>query len=139
MNASFEEKSAWIQLLGMVATLALYALLASRILARGIIEPVAFVPVFILAVGVMVVVLVAGHVVVAIADRRTGSDERDRMIGWRAESNASWIVAVGVLTAVAGLVLAVERVWIAHLLMVSLFLAAIVKYVWQLIYYRRGM
>jgi hypothetical protein len=139
MNASFEEKSAWIQLVGMITTLGFYFAVATRLLAQGITDLRAFVPIFIVAVIVMVAVLVAGHVLAALVDRPAGPDERDRLIGWRAESNASWIVAVGVLTAITGLVLSVGDVWIAHLLMVSLFLSEIVKYACQLVYYRRGM
>jgi len=138
MNASFEEKSAWIQLVSMVVTLALYFFVAVRMLAHGVTDLRAFAAVFFVAVMLMVIVLVAGHVVAAIVDRPTDPDERDRLIGWRAESNASWIVAVGVLTAVTGMVLSVENVWIAHVLMVSLFLSSIAKYVFQLVYYRRG-
>lgn len=139
MNASFEEKSVWIQLVAMVATLGCYFAVAARMLSQGIEALPAFVPLFTAAVVLMVMVLVAGYVAVAIASRPEGRDERDRLIGWRAESNASWIVGVGVLTAIAGLVFSVDTVWIAHWLLLSLFISAVVKYVLQLVYYRRGM
>ena len=87
----------------------------------------------------MLIVLVAGHVVVAIASRPEGQDERDRLIGWRAESNASWILGAGVITAITGMILDVGNVWTTHLLLLSMFLSEVVKYSLQLVYYRRGM
>lgn len=138
MNTSFEEKSTWIQLISMLVTLGLYGLVAAKMLSQGITDLRPFVPVFMVAVAVLVAVLIAGHVVAAIVDRRTEPDERDQLISWRAESNASWIVGAGSLTAVTGMVFSVQNVWIAHLLIVSLFLSEIVKYVLQLVYYRRG-
>ena len=58
----------------------------------------AYVPVFVVAVVFMVVVIVVGRIVAALAGRPDGRDERDRQIGWRAESNSGWLVATGVLT-----------------------------------------
>ena len=139
MNASFEEKSVWIQLVGMVAILSSYFVIAALMLSKGVTAVMAFVPLFIVAVVLLVVVLVAGHIVAVIVSRPEGRDERDRLIVWRAESNSGWVLAVGVLAAVTGLVLSVDNVWIAHLLLLSLFLSEVVKYVFQLVYYRRGM
>jgi hypothetical protein len=139
MNASFEEKSVWIQLFSMVVVLGTYFVRASGMLSRGITDLMAFVPLFLAAVMLLVAVLVAGHIVVAIAGRSEGSDERDRLIGWRAESHSSWILSVGVLAAITGLVMSVDPVWIAHLLLFSILLTDVAKYVFQIAYYRRGV
>jgi hypothetical protein len=139
MNASFEEKSVWIQLISMVGVLGSYFVVAAHMLSRGVMVVAAFVPLFFVAVVLLVVVLVAGHTVVAIASKPEGRDERDRLIGWRAERNSSWILSVGVLTAITGMVLAIPNVWIAHLLMFSMLLSEVARYVFQLVYYRRGM
>jgi hypothetical protein len=139
MSASFEERSVWIQLAGVVVILGLYFLVAGRMLAAGVNVVAAYVPVFLVAVALLVVVLVAGHVVAAIASRPESRDERDRLIEWRAEANASWILGVGVLAAVGCLAVEVASVWVAQLLLVSLFLSQVVGYVWQLVYYRRGL
>ena len=48
------------------------------------------------------------------------------------------MLATGVLTAITGLVLEIDAVWIAHLLLLSLFLSELVKYGCQLVSYRRG-
>ncbi len=139
MNTSFQEKSVWIQMVSMVVILGSYFVVAAVMLSKGLTTLPAFVPLFIAAVVLMVVVLVVGHIVVAIASRPEGRDERDRLIEWRAESNSSWVLAVGVLAAVTGLVLSTDNVWIAHLLLLSLFLSEVVRYLFQLVYYRRGL
>ena len=139
MNASFEEKSVWIQLLSIVVMLGSYLVIAAPMLANDVTALPPFVPLFIAAVVLMVVMLIAGHIVVAIHSRPEGRDERDQLIEWRAESNSGWVLAVGVLAAVAGLIMSVDNVWIAHVLVLSLFLSTVVRYVLQLVYYRRGV
>src|SRR6185312_15279963 len=62
MSASFEEKSVWIQLISMVAVLGSYFVIAARMLSNGVTVVIAYVPLFIVAVIMLVVVLVAGHV-----------------------------------------------------------------------------
>ena len=139
MNASFEEKSVWIQLISTVVILGSYFLVAGQMLAAGVTTLVAFVPLFAIAVVLLVVLLVTGYVVVVIASRPEGRDERDRLIEWRAESNSSWLLGVGVLAAISAMVLGIDRVWVAHLLLLSLFLSELLRFVMQLVYYRRGM
>ena len=99
----------------------------------------AYVPVFVVAVVLMVIVIVVGHIAAALAGRPDGRDERDRQIGWRAESNSGWLVATGVLTGISAMVASVPDVYVAHLLLLSLFLSELLKLVLQLVYYRRGL
>ena len=139
VSASFEERSVWIQLFSMALVLGGYFLVAWRMLAQGVTALPAYVPVFGVAVILMVIVIVAGHVAVALASRPDGRDERDRLIEWRAESNSGWLVATGVLAGISGMVLSVPNVWTAHLLLFSLFLSEVLKLALQLVYYRRGM
>ena len=138
MNASFEEKSVWIQLISMVLMLGGYFVVAGTMLAGGVSQIVAFVPLFVVAVVLQVVLMVVGYTVVAIASRPEGRDERDRLIEWRSESHSGWLLAVGVLAAVTALVFPIDRVWIADLLLMSLFASQVLKFVLQLISYRRG-
>ncbi len=138
MNASFEEKSTWIQLVGTTLVLGGYFVVAGRMLAAGVRELPAFVPLFVVAVVVLVALLVAGHVVAAVTGRTDSGDERDRLIGWRAEARSSWLLGVGVLAAITALVLDVDRVWVAHLLLLALFLSELLRFVLQVVSYRRG-
>jgi len=139
MNASFEERSVWIQLVSMLLVLGGYFYVAWQMMSQGVTALPAYAAVFTVSVILMVLVLVAGHVAVAIATRPHDSDERDRLIGWRAESNSGWLLATGVLAGITGMVLSLPNVWIAHLLLLSLFLSEVLKLVLQLVYYRRGM
>lgn len=139
MGASFEEKSVWVQLVGTVAGLGAYFVVAGRMMAAGVDALPAYVPLFIAAVVLMVVILVAGHIVAAVAGRPDDRDERDRLIGWKAESGSGWVLGVGVLAGVTALVLALKPVWIAHVLLGSLFASETLGYVLRLVYYRRGV
>ena len=139
MNASFEEKSVWIQLISMVLALGAYFVIAGLMLANGIDNLVAYVPLFVGAVIVQVVILVGGHIVAAILRRPEPRDERDRIVGWRAEHNSSWILGVGVLAGITCMVISVDDVWVAHLLLGALFLSEVVNFSLQLFYYRVGM
>ncbi len=96
-------------------------------------------PLFAVAVVLLVVLLVVGPAAAASVGRTDDRDERDRLIGWRAESNASWLLGVGVLAAITGMIASIDPVWIAHLLLLSLFLSEVLGYVLRLVYYRRGM
>jgi len=138
MSASFTEKSVWIQLVSMVLVLGGYFVLAAPMLAGGASPISSFVPLFAGSIVIMVVLLVAGHVAIAVGSQPDGRDERDRLIEWRAGSNAAWVAVAGVLVALGGLVMSVDGVWIAHLLLLSLFLAGIWKFLMQIYYYRRG-
>jgi len=139
MGASFEEKSVWIQLVSLVLGLGAYFAVAGRMMAAGVTALPAYTVLFLVSVALMVAVLVAGHVAAAIASKPEGRDERDRLIGWRAESNSSWLLAVGVFAAITGMLFSLSTVWIAHLLLVSLFASEMLGYVLRLLYYRRGM
>ncbi len=98
----------------------------------------AYAPVFAVSVVLMVIVLVVGHVAVAIASGPEERDERDRLISWRAESYSGWLAATGILAGITAMILSVPNVWVAHLLLLSLFLSEVLKLVLQLVYYRRG-
>lgn len=139
MNASFEEKSVWVQLVGVVVGLGAYFVVAGRMLAAGVTALPAYAALFAVAVVLLVVLLIVGHALAALAGRPEGRDERDRLIGWRAESNSSWVLAAGVLTAVTGMIFAVDNVWVAHLLLLSLVLSEVLGLALRLVYYRRGV
>ena len=139
MTASFVEKSVWIQLIGVLVACTGYFIIAGLMLASGVDVLVAFVGPFIAAVVLQVVIQVAGHILAAITSRRHEPDERDRLIEWRAESNAAWIVTTGVFAGITCLLFDVGAVWTANVLFASVFLSEIFKYTLQLVYYRRGV
>ncbi|MCY0992260.1 hypothetical protein OV203_34300 [Nannocystis sp. ILAH1] len=139
LSTSFAEKSVWIQLIGVAVALGLYFVVAGWMLARGITILPAFAGVFVVAVVLLVTILVGGHLVAALVGRPEPTDVRDREIEGRAESRTGWILATGVIGAIGAIVVAVEPVWVAHLLLLSLYLAELARLALQLVYYRRGM
>ena len=138
-NTSFEERSIWIQLIGLSVGLGLYFVVAAGMLLDGVTVLAAYMPLFAVAVAVVVAVNAAGHIALAIASRPGGPDERDRLIGWRAESRSSWILGLGVIVAIGCMIVSVGEAWVAHLLLLSLFIAEVAKNILQIVYYRRGM
>lgn len=139
MNASFEEKSSWIQLISLLVALTIYAQTAVEMMNAGVTALPAYAAVFGGSIVLLVVVIVAGHIVLAIASRDHGKDERDRQIAWRAESNTSWILGVGVVTAIGAMTISVEPLWVAHGLLFSLYLAEVANLLLRIVYYRRGI
>ncbi len=139
MSASFEEKSVWIQLGAMVIGLGAYFVIAGRMLASGVTEMRAFVPLFMVAAAVMVILMIVAYVAAGVMRTPEGRDERDRLIAWKAEHRSAWLTAAGVLAAVTCMAMGVYNVWTAHLLLLSLALAEVVGFVLQIVYYRRGV
>lgn len=140
MDASFEEKSTWVTLLGLVAVFGFYFVVAARMLAAGVTEPAPFLPLLIVTIVLLVVVLAVGHTVAAlVGGRPEGRDERDRLISWRAEHNSGWLLGAGVVAAIFALGLPVGRAWVANGLLLALLLSEILAYGLRLYYYRRGM
>lgn len=140
MNASFEERSVKITLAGLLVVFSLYFAVAWQMLAAGVTESVVpFLPVFGIAVALLVFLLVIGHALAAITDRPEDADERDRIIGWKAENDSSWILGVGVLAAIFGLAAPIGPAWIANGLLATLFLSEVLKRALQLRYYRKGI
>lgn len=138
MGSSFEEKSAWILLISKIVVFGVYFWIAARLSARG--APLeAFVPLFIVVVALLVAALAAGHIIAAAIQRPEGTDERDRLISWRAESNASPVLGGGVLVGISVLILTGRDALTANVLLLALVLTEVLKSLFRIVYYRRGV
>jgi hypothetical protein len=84
------------------------------------------------------VILVAGHVVMAVLDRRTDADERDRSIELRGGKYGSYVLATGVFLALCTAPVTEGNAVMAHVLLGSWVLAQGVEIISQLVIYRRG-
>jgi hypothetical protein len=91
------------------------------------------------ALGSEKLILVVGHVVVALASPPQRRDERDRWIKLQAERHSGWVLGVGVMLAIFGMVVSLPNVWVAHFLLLSLLSSELLRLVLQLVYYRRGL
>jgi hypothetical protein len=139
MNASYEEKSVWVQLVSIVVALGAYLVVAGRLLLAGVREMAAFAGLFLVSVAALVLLLIVGHALAAIGPKPEPRDERDRIIAWRSEYRSSWILSTGTLGAVTALALGLDAVWAANILILSLALAEVVGFVLRLVAYRRGV
>ncbi len=139
INLSFEEKSVWIQLVGVTVGLGAYFAVAGVMMRNGVTALPAYVPLFIVATVLLVVLLTFGYIAAALTGRTGPRDERDKLIAWRAQHGSSWVVAAGAFCAVMAMVIDVPSLWVAHGLLASLFASEVLKCVLQLVYYRRGV
>ena len=148
VSTSFEEKSVWIQLIGNLVGMSVYAAVAGPKLLEGVrvvehdaraqVAAPSFYP-LLLAVAMVIFINVVGHAVAAIASRPEGRDERDRVIGWRAEHGSGWLLGLGTVAGIMALMLELEGIWVAHLLVLFLYLSEILCSVLKLAFYRRGL
>ncbi len=136
MDLSFQEKSLWLMFVSLVAVFALYF---------GTVLPTDAVDVmpqqvvkFVLAVSMLVIMQIAGHIVIAIEDRRTETDERDRLIRLLGIRNAGYVLAMGVFFALCAALISEGNFLFTHVLLGSWVLAQLVEIGSQLFVYRRG-
>lgn len=135
---SFEEKSIWVQMLATISALSIYSASAIPMMNDGILDLDAYLPFFGGAVVLLIVVIVVGQILATMTGAAEDADERDRLIAWKADSRSSWLMGIGSFTAMSALLFNIEAVWIAHILLLSLYLSEILKSVLQIVDYRRG-
>ena len=141
MDTSFQEKSLWLVFVGLIVSFGLYAMVGVVPLlplteTRNVMPQQ--VVLFALAVGVLVIAQVVGHVVIAIVDRQEETDERDRLISMLGVRNGSYVLATGVFTALCVAVATEGNFLFTHVLLAFWVLAQLVETGTQLFLYRRG-
>lgn len=136
MDLSFQEKSLWLMFVTLLATFGFYFL---TVLPPGAadVHPQQIV-LFIVAVVLLVITQVVGHVLIAIADRRADTDERDRLIELKGTRNASYVLATGVFISLCAALVTDGNFVFTHLLLASWVLAQLVEIGSQLVLHRRG-
>lgn len=136
MDLSFQEKSLWLMGGSLVAVFGLYFAsvlpgTAPNVLPQDVAR-------FALAVVVLVVMQIAGHVVIAVADRRSTTDERDTLIQLKGMRNAGYVLATGVFSTLCLAVVSEGNFVFTHVLLGFWVLAQLVEIGSQLVMYRRG-
>jgi hypothetical protein len=145
VGLSFQEKSLWVQLSGLVVVFGVYFAMVARSMAPGEVDVTpAQMGLFAAAVVVLVLSQIAGQTLLAIAQvvaRRRGdteADERDRLIALKGARNASYVLATGVFFTL-GAAVAVEGNFVfTHLLLAFWVIAQLTGIGSQLVLYRRG-
>ncbi len=141
MFMTFQEKSLWVSLVGLLVAFggyfySVYWTVLPTPAAKDVMPHQAVL--FMLATVVLVVLLVAGHVVIAIVDRRTETDERDRSIELKGSRYGSYVLATGVFLSLCTAVITQGNAIMAYVLLGFWVLAQGVEIVSQLVMYRRG-
>ncbi|GAB3257873.1 hypothetical protein [Chitinimonas naiadis] len=137
MSLSFQEKSLWLMLVSLLGVFGFYFW---SVLPGGSADVMPQqVVLFVLAIVVLVVMQVAGHVLIAIVDRRTRTDERDQLIALKGSRNAAYVLATGVFLALCAALLSKGNFLFTHVLLASWVIAQLVEIASQLFMYRRGV
>lgn len=135
---AFQEKTLWLMLVGLVAAFGFYftAVLGVPLRTANVMpHQVVF---FTLAIVLLVVTQVVGAIVLAILDRRTEPDERDRLIGLTGARNSGYVLATGVFCALCTALLNDGNFLFTHVLLGFWVAAQLVEIVSRLYLYRRG-
>ncbi len=147
MDWSFEEKSAWGSLLAVaISSWLFFPVALTHLAAGGELRELAGRAIFVVAV--IVVVEIVYHSMIAVASRNTGSDERDALIGMKADKWSGYVLAVGVCWIIGLIVLRDVLPWsapppssvlIAIYLLLALTVSEASKILLQIWYYRTGI
>lgn len=135
---AFKEKSAWLQLAGMVLAYGAY------FVALGQLKPQSALPMlalFAAATAVRLVILGVGYLVLALragGDARAPADERDRSIARRGAATAYYVLMAGML--LVGMVMPFYEngLTIVNAALAAIVVAEIVSYATIIASYRRG-
>jgi len=142
LNVSFEEKSTWVSLAIITFVFAGYFSQVYEGLISGTLEKAAVGGMFIGAVITIIVLEIALHIVIAILnvkDADQPSDERDRLFSMKAGNISGWVLGIAVLMISAHTFIQdLDPLWVANLLLFSVFVSQVVSYALQIFYYRRG-
>jgi len=135
---AFREKTAWISLL---ATLGIYGFYFSALAsARG--NSAEFFALLIETMITFVVVFVALTIVVAILspkDADAPADEREKLIGLKAERVAYYAVSTGAVAGMLAAFCGLSGFWIANVLFLTLVVAGLAKDAMCIVLYRAGV
>lgn len=136
MDLSFQEKSLWVMGGSLVAVFGFYFGTVLPIAAANVMPY--HVVLFVLAVVFLVLIQTAGHIVIAIADRRSDTDERDTLIQLKGMRNAGYVLATGVFFALCSALISEGNFLFTHVLLGFWVAAQLVEIGSQLFMYRRG-
>lgn len=136
MDLSFREKSLWLMFITLVTSFGFYFVTVLPPSAADVVPQQVIL--FVIAVVLLVVMQIVGHILIAIADRRTNTDERDRLIELKGTRNASYVLATGVFLALCVAMMSDGNFVFTHVLLASWVLAQLVEIGSQLVLHRRG-
>jgi uncharacterized membrane protein YccF (DUF307 family) len=137
MDLSFHQKSLWVLFGGLICAFGFY--FATVLKAPTVDITPHQLGLFSVAVAALVVMQIVGHVIVAVADRRTDADERDRLITLKGTRNGAHVLETGVFVALCTALLTRGNFLIANVLLAFWVLAELAKIGSRLWLYHRGV
>jgi hypothetical protein len=139
MSLSFREKSLWLTFIGLlIAYTAYFAAVLPGAETQVDVRP-AQLAMLSLAVVALAVLQIVGHAVFAIIDRRTASDERDRLIALRGARNGGFALSCAVALALAVALLRPGNFAFVHVLLAGWVVSQLVATGTELALQRRGV
>ena len=137
MNLSFQEKSLWLMFASLMAGFGFYFVIVLPTNTANLMPyHVVF---FVLAVVLLVITQVVGHILIAAFDQNTKTDERDSLIELKGTRNGAYVLATGVFFALCAALLTEGNFIFMHVLLGFWVLSQLVTIASQLFWYRRGV
>lgn len=136
---SFREKSAWISFLSILLVFGIYFSGIAMAMA-GHVEYSNVVRMFFKLIGLFIVLEIVLHVTVAVRaprEARAPEDERERLIGLKADRVAAYVLSVGALAGIFPLHLGADARDLAHLVLLAFVIAQLAKYGTAIVLHRR--
>ena len=136
MNVSFQEKSLWLMLSSLMLGFGFYFVTVLPTTTVNLMpDHVVF---FVLAVVILVITQVVGHIIIVAFDHHTKTDERDQLIELKGTRNGAYVLATGVFLALCAALFTEGNFIFTHVLLGFWVLAQLVTLASQLFLYRRG-
>jgi len=136
MDVSFHEKSLWLMFVSLICAFGFY--FATILGIRTVDIMPSQVILFGVAVVALVIAQIVGHIMIAIVDRRSQADERDRLIALKGTRNGAYVLATGVFFALLTALVTEGNFVFAHVLLGFWVVAQLAEIGTQLMLYRRG-
>jgi len=136
----FREKSAWITASALIVVYGGYFTVLFRHWAPDTAAPLS-VALLVAAVIALTMIMAASHIALAVATPKAAAapaDERERLIGLKAESLASYLLSAAVVCVIGALLLGWSAALVANLLLAALVAAELAKAIAQIALFRRG-
>lgn len=139
IGVSSEEKSTWIVGVSLVLIFGWYFTKILMDAASTPVDAIAYQDLLSLMVVVFVVLVIGGHVALAVINRNTTApDERDRKINFLGEYIGGYVIGFGMLVVIVMAMNELEYFWLAHAGLGIMVLAELVTTVTKLVVYKRG-
>lgn len=136
MNVSFQEKSLWLMLISLMLGFGFYFVTVLPTTTVNLMpDHVVF---FVLAVVILVITQVVGHIIIVAFDHHPKTDERDQLIELKGTRNGAYALATGVFLALCAALVTEGNFIFTHVLLGFWVLAQLVTMASQLFLYRRG-